>query len=325
MKPLDRGEKIELASLAVGFLALAGTLFAREQETTYWRIVLTIVACIAVLTPIVTWSLRKYRRFKLVHDFKGYCVECQRMIKRGGVGAEIMTIQTPVGAIPNNAKTSFESYINTTFEIIVATERPYKRLVVLDERTVPEDRIKDFVNQLIDRAKRRETTHNSDEFDLRNVKIGFVRGDSVRELLYFNLDIHCTTDTDFSIAFMAKEAIQGIHFGASLHLHDSKRALARLIRNDLTAAWNHALTNSSVITIGDFYSNFSAGSTPKTDNQADDIKASLIEAIDRIVLARKDMICPCPAFPAPEIFLERLQAANPTLLSSLKQLLLAKP
>jgi hypothetical protein len=246
----------------------------------HWIVAVGIVLVWAALV-VGWWAFKKYQRFKLVYDFNGYCIECEKMLKKSGDHGDVMTIQTPVEEIPANAIDSFKSYLEKTFEVIIATERKYHRLVVLDNSiTVPKTRIKDFINQLIDRAQKREITHPTIPFGLRNVEIGFVLSESVKDLIYSNTDIHCTTDRDFSIAFMAREAQKDIHFGSSLHLHDSKEILSKIIRNDLTTAWKKA----TCIVIGDVYPNFSGnGSTAKTEAQRDEIKVELDNRVNKIV------------------------------------------
>ena len=178
------------------------------------------------------------RRCVIARNFKEYCIKCEEMLNKSGKHGAVMTIQTPVQTIPADAMEAFESYMSRTFEILISTSCQYHRLVVLEaDDAMPETRIKDdFIKKLIQKAKEKErSTRGNTSFDLRNVHIGFVSAGSVQDSIYSNIDIHCTTDKDFSIAFMAKQARRGRDFGSSLHLHDFKTTLSKLIQGDFQA------------------------------------------------------------------------------------------
>jgi hypothetical protein len=275
------------------------------------------------LVVFLAYLALENRRCIIAHNFREYCVKCRQMLGKSGKHGMVTTIQTPIRDIPADAKEAFECYMDKTFDMLISTECDYKRLVVLEaDGNTPETRIKTFVDDLIMRAKEREHSHRDGSFDLHNVHIGFVTTESVQDAIYSNVDIHCTTDRDFSIAFMGKQAQQGIHFGSSLHLHDSKTSLSRLIQNDFQAVWDRAIANAAIITIGDYYSNYDGiDCGPKNDVAVEGIKSVIKSQIDAKVNGLKARQCPCHACVDPHIFLARINATNPTWLQALKQLL----
>jgi|ERR1035437_3203750 hypothetical protein len=308
IEPLRREEIFTLTELLVAILAIVGTLYFRAKEKVFWASVLAFVGIgvliyllvaghwvlavgivfIALALLTIIWLIKKYRRFKLVHDFNGYCIECERMLNKSGDHGDVMTIQTPIEKIPEDATASFNRYLQKTFEVIIATERGYQRLVLLEKNnTISETRIKEFINNLIDYAADWEASNPTVPFDLRNIQIGLVLSEKVKDLIYSNVDIHCTTNRDFSIAFMAREAQKGISFGSSLHLHEhdsKKKKLATLIRRGLGAVWDQA----KHITIGDFYPKFSGNEkSRKSGENISAIKTQLSTKVDEIVAELK--------------------------------------
>jgi hypothetical protein len=309
---MQLSEIIEIISLAAAILTIIGSLYFREREKLFWAVSLvtaagvaavlaevcslvsgdwTVAVGIAVVSAALVlgcWAFKKYRRFRLVHDFNGYCIECERMLNKSGDHGDVMTIQTPIEKIPEDATASFERYLQKTFKVIIATERGYRRLVLLEKHeTMPETRIKEFINNLIDHAADWETTNPTVPFDLRNIQIGLVLSEKVKDLIYSNVDIHCTTNRDFSIAFMAREAQKGINFGSSLHLHEhdsKKKKLTTLLRRTLENAWDKA----THVNIGDYYPKFSGNETSRKPREnISAIKTQLTTKVDEIATELK--------------------------------------
>jgi hypothetical protein len=232
----------------------------------------------------------KLRQVRFIDDFGEYCDACTEMLNKSTAKDKILTIQTPISlideAISEDERRKYDEYIHATIAKIIHTDTEYRRLVVLYEHDVePEIKIKDFVQKLVNTAVATENA-TSPRFNFSNTFIGFVFFSSVPELIYSNLDIHITTENDFSIAFAGKAAIRKLHFGGSLRLQDDERRVSKNLIENFEAVWGKCDEKNDTIALQQFYSAFDPAH-PKNDAEKTAILQALSSEVDRIVTKLK--------------------------------------
>lgn len=230
--------------------------------------------------------LIKLRQVRFVNNFGDYCDACREMLDKSGERDTILTVQTPVSlrpdAISGEERAKYNRYIKATTDKIISTDITYRRLVVLkDSDTDPEMKIKEFVTTLIETAIGTEKITSRDA-DLSNIFIGFIHFNSAPDLLYNNLDIHITTDRDFSVAFLSKTLIKRQEFGGSIHLHDMQGIVSRRLILDIEDVWKEIMQADSCIGLGEPYA-----SGPKND-----AAKNLTAKVDQIVARLKKSAVP---------------------------------
>lgn len=240
--------------------------------------------------------LLKLRQVRFVDNFGEYCDACKEMLSKSTSDDKILTLQTPVslgpGAINEIERRKYDEYIRATIDKIISTDIEYRRLVVLkDSNEEPESKIKDFVKTLITMAVAAEQMQ-SKGFDLTNTFIGFVLLSSFPDLIYSNIDIHITTERDFSVAFLSRTRIRALQFGGSLHLHDLQRIVSRHLREDLEAIWDEILKSRHFIELANFYPAYRDGGAAKTDEEKGGILKEVSEKINAIVAEVKGKTAP---------------------------------
>jgi hypothetical protein len=279
-----------IAASIVPFIlsAIALIIFDKLQRP-YWVVILLLIAFLPGIILLGRRIWRKLRPVRFVDSFGKYCDECRSMLERASDHDEVFTIQTPVSLrvskITPEDVAKYEQYISYTIVRLIASELQYHRVVVLKSHDAePKEKIKDFVRRLVDAAvahEQEETNTTKKVFHLSNVSIGFVDSSRFGDDIYGNLDIHITTDTDFSVAFLNKSLVSQEMFGGSLHLRDGQRRVSRRLRNEMVSLWGAIQADQNFIDLGRFYLPFD-GQTVKTGAQKAHIVKTLNTEIDCI-------------------------------------------
>jgi hypothetical protein len=227
-------------------------------------------------------------RVQFTSDFIKYCNLCSKMLEKAQNKEtdKILTVQTPVpmDSMSDDERKAFDDYISKTIEKIIETDITYKRIVVLkDDDDDPEQKIKDFVKKLISEAIRRESKGDIN-VDLSNTFIGFAHISKDAPQIYGNLDIHITTDKDFSIAFLCKTSDRESDFGGSLALSNYRGNVGPKLKTDITNLWDNIKKSGDSIGIFEYYPAYTIGkSAPKKEEEQQEIISKINEKIDEIV------------------------------------------
>jgi hypothetical protein len=233
----------------------------------------------------------RLRQVLFLDNFGEYCDACAKMLDKSSAHDKILTVQTPVSlkpeAISQDEREKYDRYIRASINKVIDTDTDYHRLVVLNEHdTEPETKIKVFVKDLVETAVAKETAVRS-SIDFSNIFIGFVLFSSIPDQIYSNLDIHITTERDFSIAFASKAAIRQLHFGGSLHLQDDQRIVSKRLIEDVESVWQKCIHENNVIFLSHYYLKTDP-SNPKSGAQKENIVNEVCKAIDDIVIKIKN-------------------------------------
>jgi len=231
-------------------------------------------------------------RVQFTSDFINYCNLCSEMLEKANDKEKhtILTVQTPVriSSMSQEEKNAFREYINKTINKIIETDITYKRIVVLrDNDNDPEQKIKDFVQTLISQAINRENKGDIN-VDLSNTFIGFAHISTHAHLIYGNLDIHITTEKDFSVAFLCKVPGRISDFGGSLALFNYKGNVGPKLKEDIVTLWNTIEDSENLIDISQYYPAYNRGVNPKDNNDGQKIISDINKKIDEIVVKLKN-------------------------------------
>ena len=122
--------------------------------------------------------------------------------------------------------------------------------------------------------------------------LGFASQTTSAQLIYSNLDIHITTENDFSIAFLSRTAAKKHDFGGSIRLHDKGRIVSERLIGDVNALWDRIIDAGGYIEMGAYYDKYFRGQPPKTDAAIEDTIKRIRDEVARIVTMLKGAATP---------------------------------
>ena len=140
------------------------------------------------------------------------------------------------------------------------------------------------MRELIQVAIAREMNGHQRSFDLDNVTVGFVLPNDMANLIYTNLDIHTTTEKDFSLAFLSDYEMK--EFGGSVRLHDPKGTVCGKVRKDVEEVWRK-IPVTQQINLGKHYSKYVKSAVAKDMSAGISIIETINSEIDKIVTELK--------------------------------------
>ncbi len=292
----------EIAGIAtlVGLFLSSATIqwgIANPNVKTLAELLNTIFMWITIPATML-WVIGVFRRGRLQRNpfcttFSDYCDLCDEMLQLPTDDKGLYTIQTPITFDKRAPKqiTAFNNYIDSTVRFLVKTETAYRRIIVLyNDTEEPKRHAVEFATKLLQKASDTKRENPSKSVTLANVHLGFLHESEFPTRFLARLDVHSISKNICSIAFShvksGKEGLGGSNwweFAGSIYVHESAGDMAKTLRDDLTALWEHLERKGQVFCYNDDFL-----------TQSNHGAAGVTREIETLVSKAISNACPCP-------------------------------